>query len=378
MTRDTPSPNKIALLATGDEIINGDILNTNATEISQRLFNHGMQIGMQMVCSDSTQEIETAITFLLKSHRALIITGGLGPTSDDLTRYALAQVFNRQLIFHESIWQNIIERFERFKLGFPPENNRQQALFPLNSTIITNARGSAAGCLIKENNQLIFMLPGPPIECLPMMEQTVLPILLNEKLQQTTYLQKWLLFGVSEGHIAETLDAIAKPFNCMTGYRLWYPYVEFKIYTHQEIDFKTLTAKIEKTIAPYLIGDGKKSASELLKAHCLQTHKIIYIKDHATGGLLESILKTPKTAHYLIFTQNPPIHNLNLAVTIHGLIDFWQEKETSISSLEIIFAEKNQQHALKQEIPFRGSRIKQYAVEWICREIYNYLINAVF
>lgn len=371
MTRETSSIDKVALLATGDEILNGDILNTNAAEISQRLFNQGIPIGMQMVCSDSTEDIKRAITFLLQSHRALIITGGLGPTSDDLTRFALAEVLKRELIFDEPTWQVIIERFERFKLGFPPDNNRQQALFPSKSTIIMNTRGSAAGCMIKENNQLIFMLPGPPAECLPMVEQTILPALISEGLQHTTYFEKWLLFGVSEGHIAETLDAIAQPFNCVTGYRLWYPYVEFKIYAHQEIDFKAVTVKIKETITPYLIGDGKKSACEWLKEYCLQTQTIIHFHDHATGGLLESILKTPQTVNYLIFNTN---NNDNLRVTINGLDDFWQENNSSTTTLELIFTEKNKKHSFHKEIPFRGIRVKQYAVEWICRMIYEYLV----
>src|SRR3990167_2392698 len=100
MTRQTLSSNKIALLATGDEIINGDILNSNAQEIAHCLFNHGMSIGIQMVAPDNLNEIETAIHFLLKNHRALIITGGLGPTSDDITRFAVSNALQSPLVFN--------------------------------------------------------------------------------------------------------------------------------------------------------------------------------------------------------------------------------------------------------------------------------------
>jgi nicotinamide-nucleotide amidase len=95
MTRDTAeSNNRIALLATGDEITNGDILNTNAQIIAQKLFSNGMHVGLHMTSPDNTNEIEASIQYLLKTHHALIITGGLGPTSDDITRYALSKAIN--------------------------------------------------------------------------------------------------------------------------------------------------------------------------------------------------------------------------------------------------------------------------------------------
>src|SRR5690242_8233045 len=118
---------KIALLATGDEIIHGDILNSNTQEIAAQLFNHGISVGTHMTVPDNMTEIETAIQFLLKTHRGLIITGGLGPTSDDLTRYALSHAIANPLVFDENTWKTIVERLARFGYHTPPETNRQQA-----------------------------------------------------------------------------------------------------------------------------------------------------------------------------------------------------------------------------------------------------------
>ena len=179
MSRETTSTNKIALLATGDEISHGDILNTNSQEIAQRLFNQGMQIGTHITTPDQISEIETAIHFLLKDHRGLIITGGLGPTSDDLTRYALSNATQRKLIFDEQTWDTITTRLKRFGYDKFPESNRQQALFPEGATIIPNPNGTAAGCFLKLNNQYIFMLPGPPVECLPMVDHVVVQTLIQ-------------------------------------------------------------------------------------------------------------------------------------------------------------------------------------------------------
>jgi len=373
MTRDVLVSDQIALLATGDELSNGDILNTNSQEIAQRLFNNGMHVGRHMVTGDRIADIRDAICYLLQSHRALIITGGLGPTSDDLTRYALADALEQELVFDIPTWDSIVQRLKNFGYASPPPNNRQQALFPSAATIIPNPNGTAAGCQVQQSEQFIFMLPGPPIECLPMVDQIVLPTLIKNHFQKILFHHKWLLFGVSEGQIAEELDLLAKPYDCMTGYRLWYPYIEFKLYSNNQMDFLSLLPQIEKTVAPYIIGDGKNSASVLLKNHLAAIDFTIAIADHATGGLLESIIKTPRTAAHLHFLNDltQSLHSLNIA--IDGLDEFWQNQNTALTSLELRFMTEQTQHHSHHDLPFRGLRVKQYAVELICRQLYTYL-----
>ncbi|MCC2666509.1 MAG: molybdopterin-binding protein [Gammaproteobacteria bacterium] len=251
------SSHAIALLATGDEICNGDILNSNSQEIAQRLFSNGIQTGIHITVADNLADLEMAMNFLLQNHRALITIGGLGPTSDDLTRQAVSHTIQRPLVFDESSWQSIIERLHRFGIHTPPESNRQQALFPKDAMIIPNPNGTAAGCMIQHAEKFIFMLPGPPGECLPMFDNSVLSILKNNQFQQTIYYQKWLLSGVSEAQIAEELDKLAGPFQCTTGYRFFYPYLEFKLYSKNKEDFNILLPLIEKAITPYVITHGK-------------------------------------------------------------------------------------------------------------------------
>lgn len=366
MTRKIMASDKIALLATGDEISNGDILNSNSQEISQRLFKHGMHVGMHMTTRDNIDEIEAAMHFLLQSHRALIITGGLGPTSDDLTRYALSKVLNSPLLFNQTVWHAICARFNQLGYPTPPDNNRQQALFPENTTIIPNSHGTAAGCIAEYHQQPIFMLPGPPIECLPMVDQIVLPHLLQYGFRQTFYYDTWLLFGVSEGKIAEELDAIAKPFQCTTGYRLCYPYLEFKLYSKHQSDFNALVPLIQQAIAPHLIADGKHTASELLQKKLIEHRTPLMIYDSATGGLLEATIKTPHNYTQLIFSAENPM------IIIKGLDDFWRENHNVMKThLEIILPNDH----IKINIPFRGSRVKQYAVEFICQKILAFLVT---
>lgn len=370
MSRETIATNRIALLATGDEISHGDILNSNSQEIAQRLFNQGMQIGTHMATPDQISEIETAIHFLLQNHRALIITGGLGPTSDDLTRYALSKAIQRELIFDTSTWNNITARLKRFGYDTPPESNRQQALFPEGATIIPNPNGTAAGCFIEINNQYLFMLPGPPSECLPMVDSIVIPTLSKAQFPKIGYYRKWLLFGVSEGQIAEELDALAQSFDCVTGYRLWYPYIEFKLFSHHQHDFMTLVPLVEKTIQPYLIGNGQLIASELFKKTLISQPLAFHIHDTATGGLLESVIKTPETAAHLDFIAGS---SADLHITIAGLQEFWQAQNVTQTQLEMQVTYLKESFLTKTTIPFRNTRVKQYAVEFLCWQFWKLL-----
>lgn len=372
MTRDTRSTNKIALLATGDEISHGDILNTNSQEIAHRLFKQGMHVGNHMVTCDDIAEIEKAINFLLESHNALIITGGLGPTSDDLTRYALGKATHRELIFDEPVWDEIVQRLKRFGYDTPPLSNRQQALFPEGAMIIPNPNGTAAGCMLEYNNKLIVMLPGPPPECLPMLEQITLPALIKAGFSQIEYHKNWLLFGVSEGEIAEKLDALAKPYDCITGYRLFYPYIEFKIHSNNQQDFEKLIAEVEETIQPYIFGNGKKTASEILRAELEKIDFTLNICDYATGGLLESTIKTPKTFSHLVFIhhQNDSPH-----LTIHGLEEFWHSAQITQTKLKLSFDFAHKKESVEFTIPLRGHRVKQYAVEFICWKISELILS---
>lgn len=371
MRRESHTSDKIALLATGDEITSGDILNTNSQEIAQRLTNNGMSVGNHMTTSDNVAEIESAIHFLLKTHRALIITGGLGPTSDDLTRYALAKAVNRPLVFDDATWEAICERHKLLGYtGALPEGNRQQALFPEGATIIPNPNGTAASCLVQHGEQIIFMLPGPPPECLPIVDNVVLEHLKKANFQHVSFRQSWMLFGVSEGKIAGELDAIAQPYDCTTGYRLFYPYIEFKLLSNHKKDFETVMPMIQTAVAPYIISEGKKTASMELHEKLKNINFSLGIRDDATGGSLESTLKTPSTCAHLNFA---PTENTLPRVEITGLNEFWNGEKTIEAQIEIKFFAKNFQNTLQRKIPYRGMRIKLYAVEFICHQINSFL-----
>ena len=218
------------------------------------------------------------------------------------------------------------------------------------------------------------MLPGPPPECLPMFDHVVLPHLKKSGFAQVEYHKNWLLFGASEGQIAEELDALAKPYDCMTGYRLFYPYIEFKLHSNNQKDFSTLAKQVETAMQPYLIGDGQHPASHLLRGELEKLNFELSICDFATGGLLETTIKTPQTRTHLNFNYDTQAAH---HIMIKGLNEFWQNTTETKTQLEIYFNLDSDKETIQITIPFRGSRVKQYAVEFICWKILNVITNKI-
>ena len=211
--------NHIALLATGDELVHGDILNTTAPWIANQLIEQGFSINQHMTVTDEQSEIECALRHLLINNRIVITTGGLGPTSDDRTRYAIAETCKLPLIFDESSWDAICQRIRAF--NFPiTENNKQQALFPKNAKILPNHHGTANGCIVTNGHNTIIMLPGPPYECREMFTKYVMPALLDLHLHQPRYVKKWRVFNVSESIIAQSLEEVIQGTDAVLGYRV--------------------------------------------------------------------------------------------------------------------------------------------------------------
>ncbi|MES2203801.1 MAG: competence/damage-inducible protein A [Pseudomonadota bacterium] len=245
----------IAFLATGDEIVVGDILNTNAQSMANTLFHEQMYVTEHRIVRDDEANITKSILSLLESNDALIITGGLGPTTDDRTRFALAKALQKPLEHHEEVWQAILDRFQ-LRYGTKdnvPESNRQQALFPQGAEILANPNGTAAGCLCRFENKLIFMLPGPPHECLPMFLNYVLPVLQQKHFGQQFHFKNWIISGIGEGFIAEKLEAALVGLGCQTGYRASADRViEFKLFADDAVTLNKGVEAVRAILTPYL------------------------------------------------------------------------------------------------------------------------------
>ncbi|MDP3561455.1 MAG: competence/damage-inducible protein A [Legionellaceae bacterium] len=361
----------IGILATGDEIIHGDTLNTNGYNIAGSLSSSGMQVGMQLACSDKEKSIVESIDFLSEHHDTVIIIGGLGPTSDDRTRFALANCLNIPLIEHEPAITHIQTRLKR--AGQVLNNgNRQQAYFPSNATLLANPHGTALGCSYIHNGKLFILLPGPPIECLTMFTTYVLPMLEQRQPRSNKKLVKWRLFGASEGMIAEKLDNALKQIGCETGYRLERPYLEFKVICSTE-EMKMVRQLVEPILAPYLIATPEQRASECLQEiiECLK--QPIVIRDEATGGVLQSLIQKPSNFSWLSFKEN---RDATWYFHIQGLDGYWRElTETNTTDIRLSYRHDKLEKCETHTLPFYNQWIVNSAAEWIAFRIARILLE---
>ena len=244
----------VGLLATGSELISGEILNTNGQTISQILFSLGVHLGEQLMVDDQESNICAGIEFLAGRHSAVIITGGLGPTSDDRTRFALTSFLNLPLIFNVESWERIEKRFA-LRDRVPTENNRIQSLFSEGAQVLPNPNGTADGAMIEREfqgtKQLFFLLPGPPLECLPLFENHVLPILKSHQYFSENRLYRWTLMDVSESVIASKLDPFAEKYGIEIAYRAAKPALHIKVILHPDHPIDHWIKEIENLLLPH-------------------------------------------------------------------------------------------------------------------------------
>ena len=366
---------RVAMLVTGDEIINGDILDTNSAYFAQQLRDHGIPLGQRVSVSDNQSEIESAIRYLLHTHEALITIAGLGPTSDDRTRFALANVVERPLEFNDNAWQWIVDMLTSKGLAIP-ETNRQQALFPSGSQPIHNPQGTAAACYLKQDRHDIFMLPGPPNECRPIFHAAVLPRFLEAGYAHKEYQKSWLLLGVSEGSIAEQLEKWMTGSHCILGFRVHYPYLEVKLRSTDRLALQKLSKKFLAVFKNKLISETNTTASEQLLHHLIHSNKHLSITDNATFGLLEATLSAPETRNTLHFRhKTPKFPTPPIEIKITGLEDYWGEnKDRTIQMpLSIHITTPTNIHAIERNVHNRGEQSLKNAVEIICWELLKYL-----
>ena len=167
----------IEFIAVGSELLTPNFLETNSLYLAEKLEELGWQLNFKTVVSDRLAEIKKIFQTALKRSWLILMSGGLGPTEDDRTKQAVAEVLGRRLIFNRKILENIRKRFESRGLEMPP-SNRQQAYIIERAEILENPNGTAPGMWLEIRGQIIVLLPGPPSELKPMLED-----LINSKLK---------------------------------------------------------------------------------------------------------------------------------------------------------------------------------------------------
>lgn len=191
------------LISVGTEILMGNIVNTNAAYLSQKLAAIGVSVYHQSAVGDNRQRLEEAIQTAMKRADVVILSGGLGPTKDDLTKECAAEVLGRKLLLDERSKDRISAYFEKIHRKNVTENNWKQALIPEGAIILDNNNGTAPGIIMEEQDTSLILLPGPPNELKLMFEESVLPYLQKQG-SRVLYSKMVKVCGIGES-AAETM-----------------------------------------------------------------------------------------------------------------------------------------------------------------------------
>ncbi len=205
------------IVTTGTEILLGDIVDTNAAWIAQQLREAGVNLYYKTTVGDNEERLRGVLAQSMARCDVIIVTGGLGPTVDDITRQAIAAATGRPLLLHEGALATLKERFVRFGAQMTG-NNEQQAYVPQDSILIENPVGTAPGFIVETERCAVIALPGVPREMKQLMHDSVLPYL-RRKAGESGVIRRRILrtFGIGESTIDVLLDELMRAANPTAG-----------------------------------------------------------------------------------------------------------------------------------------------------------------
>ncbi len=193
------------LITIGDEILIGQIVNTNAVFLAKALNKIGIEITKITSISDNKEAIINALESSYPRSKLVVLTGGLGPTKDDITKHTLCAYFNDILVENKEILFHIEEIFKKYVTTPINDQNRKQALLPSKAKILKNEYGTASGMWFEKNDQVIIALPGVPFEMKALVNDSVLPSLKSRYIRPFIYHKTVLTYGLGESAIAERI-----------------------------------------------------------------------------------------------------------------------------------------------------------------------------
>lgn len=278
------------LLTIGTEITNGEVVNSNAAWISRKLEEVGVRVLSHLSVRDSKNEILQALQWS-DSHSLVFVTGGLGPTSDDITRDCVSEFCGVKLEFDNGVWSQLEELYKRRGLALR-EAHRQQCYFPEGSERLANSVGTALGFLARKGTQPIFVMPGPPRELEGMWNEEVARRVKPYVSANSKQWIRWTCLGAPESEVAEVVEPIIAGGDYEVGYRAQVPYVKVKIYADPVTD-REVIAKLEAAMSQWVVARGEEDlAQELIKRW---SGGRLRIKDSVCGAVLFQRLEEART-----------------------------------------------------------------------------------
>ena len=293
--RHSATPMTAAVISIGTELTRGELVNSNAAWLGEELTNLGFDVIDHVTVDDDLDRIVTIIQRFAGSHRIVIVTGGLGPTSDDLTTEAAARAAGVGLRRDESVVEGIRQKFQAFGRVMP-ESNAKQGDFPEGATILQNSMGTAPGFAITLGTARFFFVPGVPREMKHIYSDSILREI-APLVERRTHQVHIRTFGMTESGVAQALVGLEVTHPGLTlGYRAHFPEIEVKVHVRassaQEAEQRAeaIADEARQILGDVVFGGRNDSFAEVVGETLRDRGKTLAVAESCTGGQVGEML----------------------------------------------------------------------------------------
>jgi len=298
-------PRQAEIIAVGSELLTPFRVDTNSLWLTERLNALGIEVAVKMVVGDDESLLERLVREALARSEVIILTGGLGPTEDDVTRKALSRALSRPLVLDEQVLERLRERFRSRGLVMPKINERQ-ALVLEGAIVLENRHGTAPGMFLEQAGRVLICLPGPPPEMQAMFESEVVPLLEpfagDLKIRRRTL----RVAGLSESAVDQAIAPIYTQYaNPQTTILATTSGIEIHLTasgaTDEEIEERLdeLSDRIEQVLGARVFTTRGESLEEVIGRLCITKRYTIAVAESVTGGLIaKRLTDVPGSSHY--------------------------------------------------------------------------------
>jgi nicotinamide-nucleotide amidase len=298
-------PMTAAILSIGTELTRGEIVDTNANWLADELTDMGFDVTEIVTVDDDPNRIAAAVGRLCSSHAVIVATGGLGPTTDDLTAESVARAMGVGLVRHEGALDNIRRRFEALKRDMPAANEKQADL-PEGSEALMNPVGTAPGFAVAIGKATAFFVPGVPSEMKRLFEDQVAPRI-GPLAPNLIFQSRLKTYGLPESAVAERLAGVEVQFAGITlGYRASFPEVEVKVRARADTptgarDLATrAVSEVRTRLGDIVYGEGDDTFPEVVASAVRGRGFKLAIAESCTGGLVGHLLTCNPASEYFV------------------------------------------------------------------------------
>lgn len=291
---------KVEVICVGTELL-FDRINRNVNFISNSLAKIGLSISRSITVPDEKEEIKESLEESFSRADIIFLTGGLGPTFDDITREAVSEFLGRKLVFSEKIWEEIREKFIRRGIE-PPEINKRQSYIIEGAKILKNEVGTAPGMILEEKGKIIILLPGPPSELIPMMEKDVTEYLKKKIKTGKIEIYRFCFIGVPESVVEEKSKEIISSYGTEFSIIPHSLIIEMiaRLYKPEDVEkIWKLEKEFEKIFGKDFIGVNPPPLPQLVGILLKERRLKLALAESCTGGLVgKMITDIPGSSEY--------------------------------------------------------------------------------